>query len=111
MKSLLRLVRLVWTSSSRGAQSSPPSIAILTAWPGRRHAQIGPLLGPGMGEIGMRQRLRLIAEQQYDIAGFGLCLEQLAAQPGTVHRLGVVTALQRVPGAAPTETPLFTQHH
>ena len=34
-----------------------------------RHTQVGPLLGPGMGEIGMRQRLRLIAEQQYDIAG------------------------------------------
>src|SRR3954468_8727102 len=73
----------------------------------RRHAQVGPLLGPGMGEIGMRQRLRLIAEQQYDIAGFGLCLEQLAAQPGTVHRLGVLTALQRVPGAAPTEIPFL----
>src|SRR4051794_40390071 len=42
-----------------------------------------------------------------DIAGFGLCLEQLAAQPGTVHRLGVLTALQRVPGAAPTEIPFL----
>src|SRR4051794_9725213 len=73
----------------------------------RRHAQVGPLLGPGMGEIGMRQRLRLIAEQQYDIAGFGLCLEQLAAQPGTVHRRGVLSALQRVPGAAPAEIPFL----
>ena len=73
----------------------------------RRHAQVGRLLGPGMREIGMRQRLRLIAEQQYDVAGFRLCLEELAAQPGTVHRLGVLSALPRVPGAAPTEIPFL----
>src|SRR4051794_8413237 len=73
----------------------------------RRYAQVGRLLGPGMSEIGMRQRLRLIPEQQYDVAGFRLCLEQLAAQPGTIHRLGVLSALQRVPGAAPTKIPFL----
>src|SRR3954453_2499447 len=72
----------------------------------RRYAQVGRLLGPGMSEIGMRQRLRLIPEQQYDVAGFRLCLEQLAAQPGTIHRLGVLSAL-RVPGAAPTKIPFL----
>ena len=34
----------------------------------RGHAQIGSAFGPGAGEIGMRQRLALVGEQQRDVA-------------------------------------------
>jgi hypothetical protein len=34
MKSVLRLVRLVWTTRLRATQSSTPSNATLAAWPG-----------------------------------------------------------------------------
>src|ERR1700683_4240454 len=45
-----------------------------------RHAQVGAGLGPGSGEIGMGQRLALIAIEQHDVAGFGLALAQLPTQ-------------------------------
>jgi hypothetical protein len=42
-----------------------------------RHAQIGAGFCPGSGEVGMRQRLALIAIKQNDVAGSGLLLAQL----------------------------------
>jgi hypothetical protein len=43
--------------------------------PRRLDAQIAAAFRPGPSEIGMCERFRLIAEQQRDIAGFGLLLQ------------------------------------
>jgi hypothetical protein len=53
----------------------------------------------------MGERLRLVAEQQGDVAGFGLLLQQAQAQAGTVDRIGVLPTLQRVPRPAPGKAP------
>ena len=42
----------------------------------RLDAQVAAAFGPGPGEIGMGESLRLVAEQQGDIAGFGLALQE-----------------------------------
>jgi hypothetical protein len=55
----------------------------------------------------MGERFRLVAEQQGDVAGFGLLLQQAQAQAGTVDRIGVLPALQRVPRPPPSEAPLY----
>ena len=47
---------------------------------GRRHAQVSAGFCPCPGEIGMRQRLALIAIEQNDVAGLGLLLAQLQTQ-------------------------------
>src|ERR687889_674122 len=74
---------------------------------GRWNAQIRALLGPGMGEIGMGQCLRLIAEQEHDIARLGLRLQELAAQASAVHGVCVLAALQGVARTAPAESPFW----
>ena len=70
---------------------------------GRRHAQIGAGLRPGAGEIGMRQRLALIAVKKNDVAGFGLLLAQLQTQADPIDLAGDLPPFQRVPGPPPTE--------
>src|SRR6202790_5142686 len=74
---------------------------------GRLHPQIGSPLGPGAGEIGVGQSLGLVLEQQYDLPGFGLLLQQTQAQAGPLNRLGVLPPLQRVPWPAPCEPPFL----
>src|ERR687889_1243105 len=74
---------------------------------GRWNAQIRALLGPGMGQIGMGQRLRLIAEQEHDIARLGLRLQELAAQASAVHGVSVLAALQGMARPAPAEIPFW----
>jgi hypothetical protein len=69
----------------------------------RRDAQVGAHLRPGAGEIGMRQRLALVAVEQNDIAGFGLLFEQFQAQADAVNLGGDLASLQRVPRPPPTE--------
>ena len=68
-----------------------------------RDPQIGASLRPGTGEVGMRQRLALIAIEQNDVAGFGLLLAQLQAQADPFDLGGVLPALQRVPRPPPAE--------
>ena len=68
----------------------------------RGHAQIGTCLCPGTGEIGMRQRLALIAVEQNDVAGFGLLPAQVQTQTDAFDLGGNLTALQRVPWTPPT---------
>lgn len=75
--------------------------------PRRLDPQIRAPLGPGVGKIGMGERLRLVAEQQGDVAGFGLLFEQAQAQAGAVNRIGILAPLQRVPGSSPGEPPFF----
>ena len=80
----------------------------LLGLPRRLDPQIAAAFGPGVGKIGMGERFRLIAEQQGDIAGLCLLLQQAQAQPGAVDRIGVLPALQRVPRPAPGEAPFFS---
>ena len=60
-----------------------------------------------MRQIGMGECFGLVAEQEHDVACFGLRLEQLAAQPGTVHGIGVLAAFQGVARTPPAEIPFF----
>src|SRR3954451_3842735 len=66
-KSLLRLVGLVCTIRCRVTWSNEPSIATFRALTGCRHPQVGAGLRPGPGEVGMGQRLALVAIQQHDV--------------------------------------------
>src|ERR1700761_1842381 len=61
-----------------------------------------------VSEIGVSKRLRLVAKQQCDIAGFSLLFQQAQAQPGTVNRIGILPPLQRVSGSSPDEPPFFS---
>jgi hypothetical protein len=73
----------------------------------RGNAQISALLRPSMRQIGMRERLGFVLEQQHDIARLGLGFEKLSAQTAAVDGVSVLTAVQRVPGAAPTKAPFL----
>ena len=55
----------------------------------------------------MGKGLRLVAEQQSDIAGLGLLLQQTQAQAGAVDRIGILSPLQRVAGPAPAVAPFY----
>ena len=72
-----------------------------------RHAQVGAALGPGARQIRMRQGLAFVAIKQNDVAGLGLGLAQLEAQPHAVDLAGHLAAFQRVPGPPPAE--VFSQ--
>jgi hypothetical protein len=67
------------------------------------HAQVRPCLCPYAGEIGMRQRLALVAIEQDDVAGCGLLFAQLQAQPDPFDLAGGLASLQRVSRPPPTE--------
>ena len=108
MKSLLRLVALVLTISLLSGAVESADHRPLLGLPRRLDAQIAAAFGPGVGKIGMGERFRLVAEQQGDIAGFGLLLQQAQAQTGALDRIGVLPALQRVPRPAPGEAPFFS---
>jgi len=56
----------------------------------------------------MGERLRLVAEQQRDVAGFGLLFQQAKAQAGAINRIGILPSRQRVPGSSPDEAPFFS---
>jgi hypothetical protein len=59
----------------------------------------------------MGERFRLVAEQQDDVAGFGLLPQEAQAQTGAIDRVGVLPALQRVPRPTPGEAPLYEALH
>src|SRR5271157_1646207 len=75
----------------------------LLGLPRRRHTQVRPRLRPGAGEIGMRQRLALIAVEKNDVARFGLPFAQLQAQAHPFHLAFRLASLQRVPRPPPAE--------
>ena len=75
----------------------------LLGLPRRRHPQVRPRLRPGAGEIGMRQRLALIAVEKNNVARFGLLFAQLQAQAHPFYLAFRLTSLQRVPGPPPAE--------
>src|ERR1700675_322953 len=80
----------------------------LLGLPRRLDPQIAAAFGPGTGEIGVGERFRLVAEQQGDIAGFGLLLQQMQAQAGAIDRVGVLPALQGVARPTPGKAPFFS---
>src|SRR5271166_711246 len=69
----------------------------------RRHAQVRAAQGPRPRQIGVRQGLALVAVEEDDVAGFGLGLAQLKAQPHALDLAGALAAFQRVPGPPPAE--------
>lgn len=71
--------------------------------PWRWHTQVVPCLCPDPGEIGMAQRLTLIAIEENTIAGFGLLFAQPQAQPDPFDLGADLASLQRVPWPPPTE--------
>jgi hypothetical protein len=75
---------------------------------GGGHPQVSAALGPGVGQIGMGQRLGLVGRQQHDVAGVGLLLQQLEPEPGAVYGVGILPAVQTVPGPAPSEAVFFS---
>ena len=69
----------------------------------RGHAQVRSRLRPGAGEIGMGQRLALVAMEKDNVARFGLLFADLEAEADPLDLAGVLTSLQRVPGPPPAE--------
>ena len=86
------------TSSACGRRIDDAEHRPLTGLPGRLHPQIRTSLGPGAGEIGMGQSLGLVLEQEDDVPGCGLLLQQAKAPAGPVNRVGVLSPLQRAAG-------------
>src|SRR3954447_26145011 len=73
-----------------------------------RDAQVGTPLGPGMRQIRMGQHLGFIAEQENDVAGFGLLAQQTQPQPRPVDGLGILPPAQAMAGTPPTEPPFLS---
>ena len=69
----------------------------------RGNAQIRTRLCPCAGEVRMAQRFAIVAVEQNDVAGCGLLFEKLQAQADPLDFAWHLAALQRVPGAPPTE--------
>ena len=74
---------------------------------GRLDADIGAALGPDMGEVGMRERLGFILEEQTDVARLGLLPQQLQPDARTRDGLLVLAPLERMPWPAPGEAPFL----
>ena len=65
------------------------------AWCG--HAQVSAGICARPGQIGMRQRLALIAIKQNDVAGRGLLLAQLQTRTDQIDLAGDLPPFQCVP--------------
>ena len=73
--------------------------------PRRRDPQLSPARRPGVREVGMREGLGLIPEQEVDVARRGLPLQEPEAQPGVVDGVRVLPPLEGVPRPAPAVAP------
>src|SRR4051794_2890163 len=73
--------------------------------PWRLDPEVGAAPGPAVGEIGVGQRLRLVPEQQVDVASPRLLPQEPEAQARVVDRPRVLPALERVPRPAPAVAP------
>ena len=76
-------------------------MATFLACPGAGTRRSAPALAQAAGEVGMRQRLALIAVEENDVAGFRLLFSQLQAQADPFDLSGDLAALQRVPRPTP----------
>ena len=68
-------------------------------------ANIGPAIGPGVGQVGVGQRLGLVPEQEAEIAGHGLLLQEPEPRPGAIDGRGVLPPFEAVPRPAPAVAP------
>ncbi len=75
----------------------------LLGLPRRRHSQVRTALGPCARQIRVCQGLALVAIKENDVAGLGLGLAQLEAQPDALDLAGALAAFQRVAGPPPAE--------
>ena len=73
--------------------------------PRRRDPQVSPARRPGVREVGMREGLGLIPEQEVDVARRGLPLQEPEAQPGVVDGVRALPPLEGVPRPAPAVAP------
>ena len=71
------------------------------------HAQVRAALGPRTRQIRVRQGIALIAIEENDVAGLGLGLAQLKAQPHALDLAGALAAFQRVPAGAAVSGSFF----
>src|ERR1700691_1914109 len=69
----------------------------------RRHSQVRTALGPCARQIRVCQGLALVAIKENDVAGLGLGLAQLKAQPHALDLAGALADFQRVAGPPPAE--------
>src|SRR5512134_3955528 len=69
--------------------------------------QLGAALCPGMGEIRMGKRFRFVLEQEHDVIGLRLLLQETKTQSGAIDGIGVLPPLQSVPWPPPAEAPFL----
>ena len=106
MKSQLRLLRLVSTTRDAGGDVEG---ADHRHWrlAGRCDAQVGAAPGPGVGEIRMGERLGFVFEQEDDVAGQRLLLQQAKAQAGAVDGGGVRRLFRVCRGRRQRKPPFY----
>lgn len=75
----------------------------LLGLPRRWHAQVGHALCPCPRQVGVGQRLALIAIEQHNVAGLGLGFAQLEPEPNALDLGCDLAPLQRVPRPPPPE--------
>src|SRR5271166_539031 len=68
-----------------------------------RHTQVRPRLCPCACEIGVRQRLALVAIEEDNVASLSLLFAQLQAKADAFDLAGDLASLQRVPRPPPTK--------
>src|SRR3954469_24968589 len=107
MKSPLRLFALTCTISSPVPWSSTPSSARLHVWPGAGTRRSVPRLAQACARYGWVNTSDSSAEQENDVAGFGLLAQETQPQPRPVDGLGILPPAQAMAGTPPTEPPFM----
>src|SRR5512134_1168 len=102
MKSVLRLVRPCVDDERAGSPVEHAEQRHFGGLARSGNAQIRPLLGPRMGEIGMRQRFRLVPEQEHDVTRFRLRLQERAPHAAARGGTAVLSECD-----APAERPFL----
>ena len=71
----------------------------------RLDPEVRAALRPAVGQVGVGQRLGLVPEQEVDVAGGGLLLQQPQPDARALDRVPVLASLERVPRPAPAVAP------
>jgi hypothetical protein len=70
-------------------------------------ADIGAASCPDMREVGVRQRLGFVLEEEPDVARLGLLAQQFEPDARALDGLRILASLERVPRPAPGEAPFL----
>jgi hypothetical protein len=74
--------------------------------PSRRlDPQVHATAGPAMGQVGVGRRFGFVPEQEADVAGRGLLLQEHEPQAGAIDRCGILPTSEAVARPAPTVAP------